>query len=96
VPDSLTTHHTALDILGVLKTETTEGPISFERFMQVCLYHPNFGYYIKSRTRVGYGEGTDFYAVKQGYAAITPLQMDLTSYAQLDDVRGWMMDQGAI
>ena len=42
------------------------------------------------------GEGTDFFAVKQGYAAITPLQMDLTSYAQLDDVRGWMMDQGAI
>jgi 5'-nucleotidase len=36
------------------------------------------------------GEGTDFYAVKQGYAAITPLQMDLTSYAQLDDVRDWM------
>ena len=39
------------------------------------------------------GEGTDFYAVKQGYAAITPLQMDLTSYAQLEDVRAWM-DKG--
>jgi len=72
VPDSLTTHHAALDILRVLKTETTEGPISFERFMQVCLYHPNFGYYIKSRKRVGYGEGTDFYT-----ASTSPLFAEL-------------------
>ena len=90
MPDSLTTHHAALDILGVLKTETTEGPISFERFMQVCLYHPNFGYYIKSRKRVGYGEGTDFYAVSNGYVSVTPLQIDLTDYDRINALNLWL------
>jgi len=41
------------------------------------------------------GEGTDFYALKNGYAAITPLQMDLTSYNHLAGVRTWM-GEGAV
>lgn len=36
------------------------------------------------------GAGTDFYAVAQGRVSITPLQMDLTQYSQLDAVRAWM------
>jgi 5'-nucleotidase len=36
------------------------------------------------------GEGTDFHAVKQGMVAITPLQIDLTQYAQLDTVKEWL------
>ncbi len=36
------------------------------------------------------GEGTDFHALAQGYAAITPLQMDLTSYPQLQAVGAWL------
>ena len=40
------------------------------------------------------GEGTDFYAVSQRRVSITPLQMDLTQYSQLDAVRGWL-DGGA-
>ncbi len=36
------------------------------------------------------GEGTDFYAVAQRRVSITPLQMDLTQYAQLGAVRGWL------
>lgn len=36
------------------------------------------------------GDGTDFHAVRHGYAAITPLQMDLTQYGQIDAVRGWL------
>jgi 5'-nucleotidase len=36
------------------------------------------------------GEGTDFHAVSQQRVSITPLQMDLTQYHQLDAVRGWM------
>ncbi|MEW6314304.1 MAG: 5'/3'-nucleotidase SurE [Pseudomonadota bacterium] len=35
------------------------------------------------------GEGTDFYAVAQGQVSITPLQIDLTHYAQLQSVRNW-------
>lgn len=36
------------------------------------------------------GEGTDFAATAQGRVSITPLQIDLTQYTQLDAVRTWM------
>jgi len=36
------------------------------------------------------GEGTDFYAVGEGKVSITPLQLDLTYYQQLDSVRNWL------
>lgn len=36
------------------------------------------------------GPGTDFFAVEHGYASLTPLQIDLTHYGQLDAVRQWM------
>jgi 5'-nucleotidase len=36
------------------------------------------------------GEGTDFHAVAQGLVSITPLQIDLTQYAQMDGVKRWM------
>ncbi|SBT04201.1 broad specificity 5'(3')-nucleotidase and polyphosphatase [Candidatus Accumulibacter aalborgensis] len=36
------------------------------------------------------GEGTDFYAVQQHQVSVTPLQVDLTHYAQLALVRGWL------
>jgi len=36
------------------------------------------------------GEGTDFYAVEHGMVSVTPLQIDLTQYAQLDALKPWM------
>lgn len=36
------------------------------------------------------GPGTDFHAVAEGYAAITPLQMDLTSHSQMAGVQAWL------
>ena len=36
------------------------------------------------------GEGTDFYAIANKRVSITPLQIDLTQYAQIDAVRNWM------
>ncbi|GAB1235481.1 5'/3'-nucleotidase SurE [Ferrigenium sp. UT5] len=36
------------------------------------------------------GAGTDFAAIAQGRVSITPLQIDLTQYAQIDAVRAWM------
>jgi len=36
------------------------------------------------------GEGTDFHAVAAQQVSITPLQIDLTQYSQLDAVRDWM------
>ena len=36
------------------------------------------------------GEETDFFAVKQGYVSITPLQMDLTRYSALESMGRWV------
>ncbi len=36
------------------------------------------------------GEGTDFYAVANQQVSLTPLQMDLTKYAQMDLVKQWL------
>jgi SAM-dependent MidA family methyltransferase len=40
-----------------------EGPISFRRFMEVALYHPEHGYY--RRARDPFGSGGDFYTAEQ-------------------------------
>jgi 5'-nucleotidase len=36
------------------------------------------------------GEGTDFHAVASGFVSITPLQMDLTRFNQMDSVGAWL------
>jgi 5'-nucleotidase len=36
------------------------------------------------------GPGTDFHAVAEGYASITPLQVDLTRHAALSELKGWL------
>lgn len=36
------------------------------------------------------GPGTDFYAIREGYVSVTPLQVDLTRHLALDALRSWM------
>ena len=36
------------------------------------------------------GEGTDFFVVKRNRVSVTPLQIDLTQYGQLDSVKNWL------
>jgi len=36
--------------------------------------------------------GTDFFAVEQGFVSITPLQIDMTQYAGMDALAGWLED----
>lgn len=36
------------------------------------------------------GEGTDFHAVQHGYASVTPLHIDLTSYSALPVAQQWL------
>jgi 5'-nucleotidase len=36
------------------------------------------------------GEGTDFHAIAQQRVSVTPLQIDLTQYGQMDAVRSWL------
>jgi 5'-nucleotidase len=38
------------------------------------------------------GQGTDFFAVAHNCASVTPLQIDLTQYGQLDAVRHWLAE----
>lgn len=40
------------------------------------------------------GPGTDFYAINQKQATITPLQLDFTHYEAVDHVSDWLMDLG--
>jgi SAM-dependent MidA family methyltransferase len=44
--------HTALKKL-LLDTLRRTGPMTFERYMALCLYHPEFGYYTQGRERTG-------------------------------------------
>ena len=36
------------------------------------------------------GEGTDFHAITQGYASVTPLQIDMTNHSSLAAVGDWL------
>lgn len=36
------------------------------------------------------GEGTDFYAVANNYASITPLQIDMSAYRSMDRLKQWL------
>ena len=36
------------------------------------------------------GEGTDFHAVEQGFASVTPLQIDLTNHDALPRIGAWL------
>jgi 5'-nucleotidase len=37
------------------------------------------------------GEGTDFHAAAAGLVSITPLQVDLTRYSQMQAVNDWLV-----
>lgn len=36
------------------------------------------------------GEGTDFFATRNGFISVTPLQIDLTRYDSLQNLNGWL------
>jgi len=36
------------------------------------------------------GEGTDFYALEQGIASVTPMQVDLTRHRGIEPLQQWL------
>ena len=36
------------------------------------------------------GPGTDFYAINAGFVSVTPLQLDLTWYERIDQIKAWL------
>jgi len=41
-------------------------------------------------------EGTDFAAIKLGFVSVTPLQLDLTHYTQLEEIETWLEQRYAL
>ncbi len=41
------------------------------------------------------GPGTDFFAVKNNYVSVTPLQLDLTRYDRIDTIGQWLDEDSA-
>jgi len=51
-------------------------------------------YWIGGEAPTGVPEdGTDFGALDQGYASITPLQLDLTAYRAMETLQAWGLDE---
>ena len=47
-------------------------------------------YWIGGEAPIGHNEpGTDFEALAEGWISITPLQLDLTAYGWLNELKGW-------
>lgn len=42
------------------------------------------------------GVGTDFYAIKNNYVSITPLQLDLTRYETMNDIKQWLSQENIV
>lgn len=38
------------------------------------------------------GPGTDFHAIAEGYASITPLTVDMTAHSSIDNVESWLSE----
>ncbi len=36
------------------------------------------------------GPGTDFFAISSGYVSVTPLQLDLTWYSRINEIKTWL------
>lgn len=55
------------DLRRIIEQEIRErGPISFSRYMELCLYHPQFGYY--SRNVMQFGKAGDFFTSSDVHA----------------------------
>ena len=55
------------ELRRVIEQEIRErGPIPFSRYMELCLYHPELGYY--SRTAAQFGKAGDFYTSSDVHA----------------------------
>ncbi|HWA08410.1 MAG TPA: SAM-dependent methyltransferase [Opitutaceae bacterium] len=72
------------DFLRIFRTrEDAGGAMTFARFMELALYDPAVGYYRHPRTRVGYGQGTDFFTASTS----APLFGELIAAACIDLLR---------
>lgn len=55
------------ELRGIIEQEIRErGPIPFSRYMELCLYHPQLGYY--SRNAAQFGKAGDFYTSSDVHA----------------------------
>jgi len=82
--------HTATPscLVSHLKSEiSTTGPLSFDRWMAECLYHPQWGYYCKGDDRVG-RDGDFFTSVSVGKCFGMLLSYRIAEYARANEIEG--------
>jgi 5'-nucleotidase len=54
-------------------------------------------YWIGGETPTGISEsGTDFWALREGYVSVTPLQLDLTAHQHMPSLEAWNLRLGAL
>jgi len=72
-----------------------QGPISFARYMDLCLYHPQYGYYTSERTRIG--KQGDFFTSSSVHALFGRLiARQIAQFRQLTGGGGFtLVEQGA-
>lgn len=72
-----------------------QGPLSFARYMDLCLYHPEYGYYTSERTRIG--KQGDFFTSSSVHALFGRLiARQLAQFWQLTGAGAFtLVEQGA-
>lgn len=54
----------------------SKGFVAFDRFVEIALYHPDFGYYRAERERVGRNRSTDFFTASSMKHAFGPILLE--------------------
>ncbi|GLX79668.1 5'-nucleotidase SurE [Thalassotalea insulae] len=55
-------------------------------------WHRDIYWYGSLGAELDAGEGTDFHAISEGYASITPLTVDMTAYKSMANMQEWICD----
>ena len=78
------------DIKGFQTTRLGKRHISEQSFKDKD--NPNLLWIGENGKEADNGVGTDFHAINNNYVSVTPLQIDLTKYNEIDKVSEWIQE----
>jgi len=78
------------DIKGFQTTRLGKRHMSEQSFKDKD--NPNLFWIGENGKEADNGVGTDFYAINNNYVSVTPLQIDLTKYNEIDKVSEWIQE----
>lgn len=85
VPDVPVSELKGLKVTRLGRRHRAEGMVKDKDPFGRTLY-----WYGKIGSELDAGEGTDFHAVANGYASITPITVDMTAHNSLDNLSSWL------